>query len=179
VVADRSTVNPSARGDAFKVEVRRPLQSANPNRRFRMRWRTRSDQRRAARAERKQNGEKTRWWEAFDVPLGDMDGGAAAVLAIVAAILLVVILILAGPFIWILLLFAVELVMWLVLAIAGFAAWLVLGRPWRVVITDQYDNTLASIPVPGRQRAREHAAVVVKRLSDGASPTAAITVTAL
>ena len=178
-MADPSTIDPSRQGDGLNVAVRRPLQTLNPNHRFRKRWRARNARRRAARAERKRRGEKTRWWEAFDIPLGDMDAGATVLLAIVAAILLLLFVIFAGPFLWIVVLFVVELLVWFVLAVAGLAAWLLLGRPWQVVITDRDDNTLASVPVRGRQRAREHAAVVQKRLSGGASPTAAITMTAL
>lgn len=178
-MADQSRIDPSRRGGAFKVAVRRPLHSANPNRRFRERWRERSDQRRAARADRKKHGEKTRWWEAFDIPLGDLEAGATAMLAIVAAILLVLFLIFVGPILWIVVLFVVELLVWFVVAVAGWAAWLLLGRPWQIVITDHSDNTLASTPVRGRRRARAHASVVQKRLVDGASPSVAITVTAL
>jgi hypothetical protein len=178
-MADQSRIDPSRRGDTFEVAVRRPLHSANPNRRFRERWRERSDQRRAARADRKEHGEKTRWWEYFDLPVGDLDAGAAAVLAIVAAILLVLLLVVAGPFLWIVVLFVLELLVWFVVAVAGWAAWLLFGRPWQVVITDDSDNTLASTPVRGRRRARAHASMVQKRLLDGASPTAAIAVTAL
>ena len=161
------------------VAVRRPLHIANPNRRLRKRWRARSDRRRAARAARKQRGERMRWWEAFDVPFGDIDAGAAVVLAIVAAILLVLFVVFVGPFLWLVVLFLLELLVWFVVAVAGLAAWLLLGRPWQVVITDHDDNTLASVPVRGRKRAREHAAVVEQRLSGGASPTAAIVMTAL
>jgi hypothetical protein len=107
-----------------------------------------------------------------------MDAGATAVVAILAAILLVLFLIFVGPILWIVVLFVVELLVWVLVAGAGWAAWLLLGRPWQVVITDHSDNTLASIPVRGRRRAREHASVVQKRLVDGASPTVAITVAA-
>lgn len=178
-MAGTSTVDPSRTGDAFNVAVRRPLQSLNPNRRFRVRLHARNARRRAARAERKRRGEKTRWWEAFDVPLGDIDVGATVLLAILAAIVLVLFVIFVGPFLWIVVLFVAELLVWFVLAIAGCAAWLLLGRPWQVVVTDHDDNTLASVPVRGRKRAREHAAVVKQRLSDGASPTAAISLAAL
>lgn len=99
-------------------------------------------------------------------------------MAIVAAILFVLLIVLVGPFLWIVILFVVELLMWFLLAIAGFAAWLLFGRPWRVVITDRDDNTHASVSVRGRRRAREHAVVVQRRLSDGANPTAAIAMTA-
>ena len=113
------------------------------------------------------------------MPFGDIDAGAAVALAIVAAILLVLFVIFVGPFLWLVVLFLVELLVWLVVAVAGLAAWLLLGRPWQVVITDHDDNTLASVPVRGRKRAREHAAVVEQRLTGGANPTAAIAVTAL
>jgi hypothetical protein len=175
-MTDQSTVDPSHPGEAFTVTIRRPLQSLNPNLRFRKRWRARMAQRRAARAERKQRGERTRWWEAIDVP--DLDAGAAALLAIVAAILLVVLLILVGPFLWIVVLFLVEALVWFALAVAGLVAWLLFGRPWHVVVADRDNNTLASVPVRGRRRAREHAVVVQKRLSEGATPTAAATMTA-
>lgn len=173
MVAEQSGIDPSRRGGAFTVEVRRPLHRANPSRRFRQRWRDRNGQRRAARARRKTDGEKTRWWEFLDLPLGD--GIAGVFLAIVAVIVLVLFVVFVGPILWIVVLFVVELLVWFVVAVAGWAAWLLLGRPWQVVITDHSDNTLASTPVRGRRRAREHAWVVQKRLVDGASPTAAIT----
>ena len=107
-----------------------------------------------------------------------MDAGATVLLAIVAAILLVLFVVFVGPFLWIVVLFVAELLVWCLLALVGLAAWLLLGRPWQVVVTDHNDKTVASVPVRGRRRAREHAAVVEKRLAGGATPTTAIAMTA-
>ena len=178
-MADPSTVDATWHASDLRVAVRRPLHSPNPSRRLRTRWRARTARRRAARADRKQRGEASRWWEAFDVPFGDLDAGAAVLVAIVAAILLVLFLVFAGPFLWILALFVIDLMVWFIVAVLGVAAWLLLGRPWQVVITDPNDNTVASVRVRGRKRAREHAAIVKRRLAGGASPTAAITMTAI
>lgn len=65
-----SAIDPSRRGHAFKVEVRRPLQRPAPYRRLRQRLRARRDRRRAARAARKEGGERLRWWDALDIPSG-------------------------------------------------------------------------------------------------------------
>jgi hypothetical protein len=104
-----------------------------------------------------------------------MDGFAVVVFAIAGAILLVLFLVFAGPFIWILILLVLELVVWFALAIAGAAAWLLLGRPWQVAVVDLHGTTVAAVPVRGRRRAREHADVVRARLRAGALPAAAVT----
>jgi hypothetical protein len=174
-LAGMSTIDPSRQGHAFNVEVRRPLHRPAPHRRLRQRWSARSDRRRLARAERKNDGAKLRWWDALDFPGADLEGVGAIVLAVVAAFLLVLFVAFAGPILWIVVLFFVEMLVWFVLAVAGLTACLVLGRPWQVVITDPDGVLVASVPVRGRRRAREHAATVAQRLAQGASPSAAVT----
>ena len=101
--------NRQRRDRGFIVEVRRPLQISSPSDRLIRRWRKRSTQRRAARTARRDDGE-FRWREALDF-IPNPNGGFAAALA--AAILLVVLLVVPTPFVWILVLFPVELLVWL------------------------------------------------------------------
>jgi hypothetical protein len=173
-MADPSSVGALGPHGEFIVEVRRPLHRPNPADRLVGRWRARRDQRRAARAARKEQGDKLRWWEVLDVPFGDLDALAVVVLVVAAIALLVLSVVFVGPLVWILLLFLVDLVLWLLLALAGLGAWLVLGRPWQVVVIDHDGATVASAPVRGRRRAREHAVVVRNRLADGVGPAPAV-----
>lgn len=115
-----------------------------------------------------------RWWEVLDIPLGEMDAVTVAVLALAAVVLLVLFTVFAGPFVWILILFLVDLLLWILLALAGLGAWLVLGRPWQVVVVDSNGTTVASARVRGRRGAREHAAVVRTRIANGVGPVPAV-----
>jgi hypothetical protein len=103
-----------------------------------------------------------------------MDALAVVMLAIGAIVLLVLFVVFAGPFLWILVLFLVDLVLWMLLALAGFVSWLLLGRPWQVVVIDRDGATVASTPVRGRRQAGEHAALVRNRIASGMSPTPAV-----
>jgi len=137
------------------------------------RWNARLETRRAERAARKDRGDTLPWWEVLHVPLGELDAAKAVVLAIAALVVLVVLLAFSGPFLWILILFVVDLVLWILLAVAGVAAWL-LGRPWEVVVIDSDNATVASARVRGRRGAREHAEIVRARIAHGMSPVSAV-----
>lgn len=173
-MADPSSAARPGRDEEFRVEVRRPLHRPNPAGRLARRWRARREQRSASRAARKDQGDKLRWWEVLDVPLGDMDAVAIVVLVIAAVVLLVLVVVVAGPFLWIVILFLVDLLLWILLALAGVGAWLLLGRPWQVVVIDHDGATVASAHVRGRRQAREHAEVVRNRIADGVSPAPAV-----
>ncbi len=88
-------------------------------------------------------------------------------LAIVA---LVVFVVLAGPWLWLVVLFVVEAIVWVLLAAAGVTAAVVLRRPWNVVILDESGEQVASQQIEGRRAAARHAATVRRRLE--ASPSA-------
>jgi hypothetical protein len=174
MVVDPSSVGRTRHDEEFRVEVRRPLHRPSPAGRLVDRWRARREQRRASRAARKERGDKLRWWEVLDVPFGDLDAVAVVVLVIAAVALLVLSVVFVGPFLWILILFLVDLLLWVLLALAGLGAWLLLGRPWQVVVIDHDGATIASAGLRGRRQAREHAAVVRKRIADGANPAQAV-----
>lgn len=173
-MADPSSSGSAGQDEALRVEVRRPLHRPNPAGRLLHRLRARREQRRASRAARKDQGDKLRWWEVFDVPFGDMDALAVAVLVIGAIVLLVVSALFVGPLLWILILFLVDLLLWALLALAGLGAWLLLGRPWHVVVVDHQGAIIASARVRGRRRAHEHAAVVRNRIADGIDEAQAV-----
>ena len=155
----------------FAVEVRRPLHRPSPTDRLGNRWRARRERRRAKRGARRGDTSRSKWYDYFDIPL---DFDAFAVLAIVVAIVLL--LVFGLPFLWILVLFVIEFLVWVALAVAGGAAWLVLGRPWQVVVVDPAGTDVASAAVRGRRSAHEHGDRVRARLSAGATPDAAVMV---
>ena len=169
-----TTIGPNDEASVFSVEVRRPLHRPSPWRRLRERWRVSAERRRAARARRKAAGKKVSWWEGFDVPLGEMDSVVVVVVSIVTVIVLVALAFSVGPFVWLLVLFVVELAIWLLLALVGLVAWLVLGRPWQVSVVDRDGVTVASVPVRGRRSAHERAVIIQNRLAGGATPSAAV-----
>jgi hypothetical protein len=103
-----------------------------------------------------------------------MDAFAIVVLVVAAVVLLGLFVVVAGPFLWILILFLADLLLWMLLALAGLGAWLLLGRPWQVVVIDHDGATVASARVSGRRQAREHAAVVRNRIANGMSPAPAV-----
>ena len=72
-------------------------------------------------------------------------------------------------------LFLVDLLLWILLALAGLGAWLLLGRPWQVVVVDRDGSTAASAQVRGRRQAHDHAADVRRRIGNGMSPESAVT----
>ncbi len=156
-------------GGEFTVEVRRPLYRPSPTRRLGHRWRARREQRRAERAHRRTDHSEPRWYDFLDIPFG-LD--AFAVLAAVVA--LVLLLVFGLPFVWILVLFVVEFLLWIGLAVVGAAAWLVLGRPWQVVVVDSTGADVAAVAVRGRRSSREHGALVRSRLDAGSTPVAAV-----
>jgi hypothetical protein len=138
---------------SYVVELRRPLHMESPVKRFVRRWRERR-----RRPKRDRSHLEPRWYDAFDVP-GDW-GVAAVVVALLAIILLIV----AGPWLWLIVLLLVDAIVWVVLAAVGVTAALVLRRPWRVVIVDDDGRELAWQEITGRRAARRHVDVVRSRL---------------
>lgn len=156
-------------GAGFVVELRRPLHRAPPHRRLMQRWEAR--QRRRKRSDK--GGDSTsNWADAAELSSG-CSGDAG--LAILGVIVLAVVLVLAGPWMWLLVLFLVDLLLWIVLGLAGLAAWLLFRRPWQVVVVDGWTGDLvAAQRVDGRRRAAEHARLVEQRLASGMSPGVAV-----
>lgn len=159
----------------FVVEVRRPLHMENPFRRLSRRWNMQRARRRGKRAARRDNGNgnPTEWTAALD-GLDAVDEGVPVVLALVAVVALVAALVLAGPLIWVLVVFVVELLAWGLFALVGIGAWLVLRRPWRVVVLDRDGSEVAAAAVRGRRAAHAHAADVEGRLALGLNPISAV-----
>ncbi|MEZ5377435.1 MAG: hypothetical protein R2733_13095 [Acidimicrobiales bacterium] len=96
-----------------------------------------------------------------------------AIMAIATVIAVGLLALLVGPFVWILVGFAIDLLLWLFLAVIGLVAWLVLGRPWQVVVVDQHGDSHAEVEVRGRRAAHALAVVVSDRLAAGLDPQAA------
>jgi hypothetical protein len=155
----------------YTVEVRRPLHRDSPWRRIRARWTSRRDARlkqaEQRRAERGDTG--STWYDFIPVPF-DLD--------VVAVVLLLFALALAAfflvPYLWLGLLFGVELVVWVVLTCIGYAGWLLFGRPWTVAVVDAGGEDVAITDVRGRRQARLTAETIRRHLAAGLAPAAAM-----
>lgn len=148
------------------VEVRRPFHRPHPIDRLRGRWRRRRE--RAGRDG--EDDDRSNWWDGLDFPIPDVDSVAALLIAVVVIVVAIVALVFVGPYVWILVLFVVDIVVWLGLLAIGGLAWLVFRRPWEVAVVDGDGTTLATTAVDGRRRAHDHATVVQRRLDAGSSP---------
>jgi hypothetical protein len=157
--------------EIYTVEVRRPLHRDSPWRRMRARWTSRRDARRKQaeqrRAERGDTG--STWCDFIPVPF-DLD--------VVAVVFLLFALALAafflGPYLWLGVLFGVELIVWVVLTGIGYAAWLVFGRPWTVAVVDTDGKDVTTADVRGRRQARLTAETIRRHLAAGLAPDAAM-----
>lgn len=122
------------------------------------------EQRRAERGD-----EESKWYDFIPVPF-DMNFIAVAflVLALVLAAFLAV------PYVWLGVLFGVELIVWVALTGIGYAGWLLFGRPWTVAVVDTGGADVASAAVRGRRRARLTAETIRRDLAAGLTPDAAL-----
>lgn len=144
------------------------MQRAAPHRRFLARARARRTRRSGGTSDGSGH-----WWDLGNLPSGD-DPISAVIGIVVAIVLVVLFVVFVGPWLWLLVLFLVELVVWLALGLAGLTAWLVFRRPWSVVVLDESGATVAAHSVHGRRRARDHATLVEQRLAGGFDPATAV-----
>lgn len=157
-----------ASGPDYTVEVRPPLHRPSPVARLRTRW---ADRRRKRR-------DKNSGLDGVDL-VGDAVGGlgddiGAAIAVIAAAIAVILLVVVFGPYLLLLVVFAVEMAFWLAVTAAGVTAVFVLRRPWNVVVIDAGGEVVASATVAGRRAAAGHADMVRARLGGGMTPATAI-----
>jgi hypothetical protein len=167
----RQTAGTMPGSDIYTVEVRRPLHRDSPSRRMRTRWTARRDARRKqAEQRRAERGHaESKWYDFIPVPF-DLNVIAVAFLLFAFALAAFFFV----PYLWLGVLFGVELIVWVALTGIGYAAWLLLGRPWTVAVVGTDGEDVATADVRGRRQARLAAETIRRHLAAGLAPDAAM-----
>lgn len=135
------------------------------------RWtahRARRREQAAARRGERSDGE-AKWYDFIPLPF---DFEIVGIVLVLIALLLAAVFVV--PYVWLGVLFGVELVVWLVLTALGYGAWLLFRRPWTVAIVDSEGNDIESVAVRGRRRAKLTAQTIREHLAAGLAPDAAM-----